>query len=344
MNRLLVAASLLALAAGPALAKDQIRIVGSGTVYPFTTVVAEAFGKATGKKTPVVEANGSGPGIKLFCAGNDDASPDFADASRAMTKDELATCIKNGVTDVAQLTIGIDGLALTNAKGGPAINITEQQLFAALAKQVPDKDGKLVDNPYKLWSDIDPSLPKVAIKVLSHPATSGTRSSIEDQILSPGAAAYPSLADLKKSDAAAFTTEFKTLRTDGAFVEAGENDNAIVEKLLADPNTFALFGVSNLLLNGKLQAAALEGEAPTADSIASGKYKASRPLFVYVKKTHMASNPDMAAFIAEYMSAKAIGPDGYLIDKGLIALPADQLKKAMDDAKSLPSLTADMLK
>ncbi len=345
MTRLLCALSALALFAAPALAKDQIRIVGSGTVYPFTTTVAEAFGKATGKKTPVVEANGSGPGIKLFCAGAGDDTPDFVDASRAMKKSELEDCNKNGVKDVVQLTIGYDGLALANAKGGPALSLTKQQIFMAMAKQVPDKDGKLVDNPYKMWSDIDPALPKVKIVILSHPATSGTRSSIEDLILNPGAKTFPGLKDLADKDAKAFEAVFKTLRTDGGFVEAGENDNAIVQKLAADPNTFALFGYANVSLNGgKVQAAKVEGEAPSVEGVQTGKYKLSRPLFVYAKKDHMAAMPDMAAFVAEYMSAKAIGSDGYLADKGLIPLPAAEFKAQVDAAKAAKSLTPDQLK
>ncbi len=345
MTRLLCALSALALFAAPAFAKDQIRIVGSGTVYPFTTTVAEAFGKATGKKTPVVEANGSGPGIKLFCAGAGDDTPDFVDASRAMKKSELEDCNKNGVKDVVQLTIGYDGLALANAKGGPALSLTKQQIFMAMAKQVPDKDGKLVDNPYKMWSDIDPALPKVKIVILSHPATSGTRSSIEDLILNPGAKTFPGLKDLADKDAKAFEAVFKTLRTDGGFVEAGENDNAIVQKLAADPNTFALFGYANVSLNGgKVQAAKVEGEAPSVEGVQTGKYKLSRPLFVYAKKDHMAAMPDMAAFVAEYMSAKAIGSDGYLADKGLIPLPAAEFKAQVDAAKAAKSLTPDQLK
>ncbi|MDE2444570.1 MAG: substrate-binding domain-containing protein [Alphaproteobacteria bacterium] len=345
MTRFLMAVSALALAATPVLARDQIRVVGSGTVYPFTTTVAEAFGKATGKKTPVVEANGSGPGIKLFCAGVGEDTPDFADASRQMKKSELETCAKNGVKNVAELTIGYDGLALVNAKGGPAISINKQQLFEALAKQIPDKNGKLIDNPNKMWSDIDPSLPKVKIVVMSHPATSGTRSSIEDLVLNPGALSYPSLKELAGKDAKAFDAVFKTLRTDGGFVEAGENDNAITQKLIADPNTFALFGYSNVALNSeKVKAASIEGAAPTVEGIQSGAYKLSRPLFVYVKKDHMTAMPDMAGFVAEYMSQKAIGGEGYLADKGLIPLPEADLKAQLEMAKTLPSLTADKLK
>ncbi|MBG1233746.1 substrate-binding domain-containing protein [Aestuariivirga litoralis] len=345
MTRFLLAVSALALAATPVLAGDQIRVTGSGTVYPFTASVAEAFGKATGKKTPVVEATGSGPGIKLFCSGAGDDTPDFVDSSRAIKKDELATCIKNGVKDVAQLTIGYDGIALAGAKAGTDLSVTKQQLFMAMAKQVPDKDGKLIDNPYKMWSDIDPSLPKTKITILSHPATSGTRSSIEDLVLKPGAQSIASLKELEGKDAKAFEGVFKTLRTDGGFVEAGENDNAIIQKLEADPTVLALFGYSNVALNGsKIKAAKVEGEAPSVEAVQNGKYKLSRPLFVYVKKDHMAATPDMAAFIAEYMSAKAIGDEGYLADKGLIPLPADVLKKEMDNAKTLTALKVEDLK
>jgi phosphate transport system substrate-binding protein len=345
MKRFLFAASAFAMAASPAFAAEQIRVTGSGTVYPFTAAVAEAFGKATGKKTPVVEATGSGPGIKLFCASADDSSPDFVDSSRAMKKDELNTCITNGAKEVVQLTIGYDGIALANAKGGPALNVTKQQIFQALAKQVPDKDGKLVDNPYVMWSDIDPSLPKVKIVVLSHPATSGTRSSIEDLVLNPGAKAFPSLKDLADKDPKAFDAEFKTLRTDGGFVEAGENDNTIVQKLEADPNSFALFGYASVALNGsKIKAAKVEGTAPSVEAVQKGEYKLSRPLFVYVKKDHLKTTPDMTAFIAEYMSAKAIGDDGYLADKGLIPMPADELKKEIAHAKALEPLKPDDLK
>ena len=345
MTRFFMTASILALFATPALAGEQIRITGSGTVYPFTTTVAEAFGKATGKKTPVVEATGTGPGMNQFCASAAPETPDFVNASRPMKKAELETCIKNGVKEVVQLTIGYDGLALTNAKGGPALSVTKQQLFLAMAKQVPDKDGKLIDNPYKMWSDIDPSFPKVNIVIMSHPATSGTRASIEDQILSVGAESIPALKDLKAKDAKAFDAVFKTLRTDGGFVEAGENDNAIVQKLDADKNSFALFGFASVMLNGsKLQAAKLEGDVPTMENIAANKYKASRYLYIYAKKDHAASTPDMVAFINEYMSPKAIGSEGYLVNKGLIPLPAEEFKAQAAIAKALTPLTPDQLK
>lgn len=345
MKRFLLAASMLAIAASTAHAGDQIRVTGSGTVYPFTATVAEAFGKASGKKTPVVEATGSGPGIKVFCGGTGDENADFVDSSRRIKKDELTTCITNGAKDVVELTIGYDGIALANAKAGPALSVTKQQIFLALAKMVPDKDGKLVENPYKQWSDIDASLPKVNIVVLSHPATSGTRSSIEDLVLKPGAESIASLKDLEAKDPKAFDVEFKTLRTDGGFVEAGENDNTIVQKLEADKNSFALFGYASVALNGsKIKAAKVEGSAPSVEAVQKGEYKLSRPLFVYVKKDRLSATPDMTAFIAEYMSPKAIGDDGYLADKGLIPMPADQLKKEIAHAKALEPLKPDDLK
>lgn len=345
MKRTFAILSILSATATPVLASDQIRVTGSGTVYPFTTTVAEAFGKMSGKKTPVVEATGSGPGIKLFCSGAGGDTPDFADASRAMKKSELETCNKNGVKEVVQLTIGYDGIALANAKGGPDMAVTKQQLFLALAKQIPDKEGKLIDNPNKLWSDIDPSLPKTNIVVMSHPATSGTRDTITELVMAEGAESIDSLKKMKESDAKAFDVIAKSMRTDGAFVEAGENDNAIVQKLESDKNSFALFGFSNVALNGsKIKAAKIEGVVPSMETVASGAYKVSRPLFVYVKKDHVSTTPDMVAFISEYVSQKAMGADGYLVDKGLIPLPADQFKKQLEVAKNLTALKSDDLK
>jgi phosphate transport system substrate-binding protein len=225
MNRFLLSLSVLALVATTAHARDQIRIVGSSTVYPFTTAVAENFGKATGMKTPVVESTGTGGGFKLFCAGVGVDHPDFTNASRAIKKSEFETCQKNGVTDIVEIKVGFDGLTVANAASGPDVNFTKQQIFLALAKQVPDKDGKLIDNPYVMWSDIDASLPAEKIEVLGPPPTSGTRDSFAELVLEKGAESFESLAALKKSDAKAFETVWKSVRTDGAYVEAGENDN-----------------------------------------------------------------------------------------------------------------------
>lgn len=342
MNKLLFTLSALALAASPAFARDQIRIVGSSTVYPFTTAVAEAFGKATGMKTPVVESTGTGGGMKLFCAGVGADFPDFTNASRAIKKGEFEDCQKNGVTDIVEIKVGFDGLTIASAASAPDVNFSKQHIFMALAKQVPDKDGKLVDNPYKMWNEIDPSLPAQKIEVLGPPPTSGTRDSFVELVMEKGAEAFDSLKDLKKSDAKAFEGVWKTIRTDGAYVEAGENDNLIVQKLEANPNAYGVFGFSFLEENeGKIKGAKIEGVAPSFETVSDGSYKVARPLFVYAKKQHVGTIPGMAEFVAEYTSAKAMGDEGYLADKGLIPLPADQAGTAADVAKTMTTLTAD---
>jgi phosphate transport system substrate-binding protein len=314
---------------GAAEARDQIRIVGSSTVYPFTTTVAEQFGKSGGK-TPVVESTGTGGGMKLFCAGVGEGHPDATNASRAMKKSEFEDCQKNGVKDIVEIKIGFDGLTLAQSKQGPEMKITLGQLFLALAKEVPGPDGKMVANPNKNWSDIDKSLPNTKIEVLGPPPTSGTRDSLHELFMEKGAEQVAAVAALKKSDAKAFDKAWKTLREDGAYVEAGENDNVIVQKLEANRNAFGIFGYSFLEENGaKLKGVSLDGAAPTYDNIAGGKYKGSRPLFVYIKKQHVGVVPGVDKFAAEYVSTKALGEDGYLAKKGLVTLP----KKELDDVR-----------
>jgi phosphate transport system substrate-binding protein len=332
----LVAAGMLF--AGTAQARDQIRIVGSSTVYPFTTAVAEQLGK-TGVKTPVVESTGTGGGMKLFCAGLGVEHPDATNASRRMKKSELEMCQKNGVKDVVELSVGFDGISVAQSKEGPAMKLTLAQLFLAIAKQVPGPDGKLIANPYKNWSDIDPSLPNVKIEVLGPPPTSGTRDALHELLLEHGAAAIPALAALKKTDAKAFDTAWKSLREDGAYVEAGENDNLIVQKLVANKNAFGIFGYSFLEENlSKLRGVALNGVEPTYDNIADGKYPGSRLLYVYVKKQHIGVVPGIDKFVAEYVSPKAMGEDGYLAKKGLVTLPkaeADKIRKSVLEMKPI---------
>jgi phosphate transport system substrate-binding protein len=346
MKKFLLAATALAVTAMPALAaRDQIRIVGSSTVYPFTTAVAENFGKASGMKTPVVEATGTGGGMKLFCSGVGEDTPDITNASRRIKKSEFEDCAKNGVTDIVEIKVGFDGLTVAAAKNAPELNLSKQQIFQALAKQVPDKDGKLVDNPNKMWSDIDPALPKEKIEVLGPPPTSGTRDSFVELAMEPGAEKFSTLADMKKADAKAFEAVWKQIRTDGAYVEAGENDNLIVQKLEANPAAVGIFGYSFLEQNaGNLKGVAIDGVTPDFESIASGNYKMSRPLYIYVKKQHIGTIPGIAEFMAEYASDKAMGEDGYLTEKGLIALPKDQAEMSMASAKDMPALKADELK
>jgi len=331
--------------ADAASARDQIRVVGSSTVYPFTTAVAEQIGKTGGIKTPVVESTGTGGGFKLFCAGVGVGHPDITNASRAMRKSEFDDCTKNGVTDVVEVKVGIDGLTIAQSKAGPALKLTLEQAFLALAEQVPDKDGKLVANPYKNWSDIDPSLPNVKIEVLGPPPTSGTRDAFHELIMEPGAEKIPALAALKKSDRKAFDGAWKSIRKDGAYVEAGENDNVIVQKLEANRNAFGIFGYSFLEENAaKLRGVPLNGIAPEYDAIAAGKYAGARPLFIYVKKQHVGVIPGLDKFVGEYVSSKAMSKDGYLALKGLISLPPAEAKTIAANATAMKALTASDVK
>ncbi len=345
MKKVLLAVSALALFAGPALARDQIRIVGSSTVYPFTTTVAENFGKTSGMKTPVVKSTGTGGGMKLFCSGAGEDTPDMTNASRRIKKSEFEACAKNGVTEIVEIKVGFDGLTVAASKDAPDMKLTKQQLFMALAKQVPDKDGKLVDNPYKMWSDIDASLPKEKIEILGPPPTSGTRDSFMELAMEVGAGKFESLEALKKSDAKAFEAVWKSMREDGAFVEAGENDNLIVQKLQANPAALGIFGFSFLEENASsIKGIEIDGAAPSYESVASGDYKMSRPLYVYVKKQHVGVVPGIAEFVAEYVSDKALGADGYLGAKGLITLPGADAEKTRADALAMNVLTIDGLK
>lgn len=346
MKRTILAMSLLALAALPAYAaRDQIRIVGSSTVYPFTTAVAEAFGKASKMKTPVVESTGTGGGMKLFCAGLGDDKPDFENASRRIKKAEFDDCAKNGVTDIIEIKVGFDGLSIAQSNKGKPFALTKQQIFLALAKMVPDEGGNLVANPNIMWSDVDATLPKVKIEVLGPPPTSGTRDSFAELAMGAGAETIASLKAMKEKDSKTFDAVWKTMREDGAYVEAGENDNLIVQKLEANPEAVGIFGFSFLDQNKKaLNAIKVDGVGPEYKTIADGSYKMSRPLFIYVKKQHMTAIPGMKEFVAEYVSEKALGADGYLADKGLITLPADQVKKSVEAAKDLAVIMADGLK
>lgn len=334
----LAAASAVAatLAAAPAVAQDQIRIVGSSTVYPFTTAVAEQFGKTGAGKTPVVESTGTGGGMKIFCEGTGAKTPSATNASRRMKKSELALCNKNGVKEVVELKVGYDGLTISQSKAGPAMKLTPAQVYLALAEKVPGKDGKLIANPHKMWSDIDKSLPAVKIEVLGPPPTSGTRDSFHELFMEPGAESIPALAALKKKDKKAFTTLWKSLRKDGAYVEAGENDNVIVQKLVANKNAFGIFGYSFLEENAaKLRGIPINGVTPDFETIASSKYPASRPLFIYFKKAHFGVVKGLDKFVEEYVSNKALGEEGYLSRKGLVPLPKKELEAARANVKAL---------
>lgn len=335
--------------ANAAFARDQIRIVGSSTVYPFTTAVAEQLGKSGGVKTPIVESTGTGGGFKIFCEGVGADKADATNASRRIKKSEFEMCEKNGVKDIVELKVGIDGLTLAQSKAGSEMKLTRQQVFQALAENVPDKDGKLVPNPYKNWSDIDPSLPNLKIEVLGPPPTSGTRDSFHELFMEKGAEAFESLKAMKKADEANKTKDFekvwKSIRKDGAYVEAGENDNVIVQKLEANKDAVGIFGFSFLEENAaKLKGVSIEGVEPTYENISSGKYKGARDLYVYVKKAHVGVIPGLEKFVAEYVSEKAMGADGYLAGKGLVALPKEAAEKMAKAAIAMETLKGDQLK
>ncbi len=341
-SKLLALAAVATVAvAGAAQARDQIRIVGSSTVYPFTTTVAEQFGKTTKFKTPVIEGTGTGGGFKLFCAGVGVQHPDITNASRAIKKSEVEDCHKNGVKDITEIKIGFDGIVVANSKAAPQVSLTRKHLFLALAKDVPDATGKLIPNPHQKWSDIDPSLPAVKIEVLGPPPTSGTRDAFAELALEGGCDEIESIKALKKTDAKMHQAVCHSVREDGGYVEAGENDVLIVRKIEANPNAFGVFGFSFLDQNlDKIQGAKIDGVDPTFENIASGDYPVSRSLFFYVKGAHAGVIPGIAEFVAAFTSDKAFGPDGYLTDKGLIPLPNDQRQKVARDGKELKNNVA----
>ncbi len=326
--------------------RDSITIVGSSTVYPFSAAVAEHFGKSGKFKTPKVEATGTGGGIKLFCGGLGPQYADIANASRAIKKSEFEACQKAGVKEIVEVKIGFDGIVVAQSKKAKnRLTLTRKDLFLALAKRVPDpkspESGALVENPYKTWSEINPALPKTKIEVLGPPPSSGTRDAFAELALEGGCKEVPWIKAKKESDEAWFKNVCMTVREDGAYVEAGENDNLIVQKLEANTDAAGVFGYSYLAMNeDRLGAAPIDGRAPTYEAIADGTYPVSRPLYFYVKKGHIGVIPGIEEYIAEFTSEKASGPEGYLTDKGLIALPDAERKKVAASAKALKPMSA----
>lgn len=323
-------------------ARDQIRIVGSSTVFPFSTTVAEQFGKATKFKTPVVESTGSGGGLKLFCSGVGVRHPDIANASRRIKKSEVSLCAKNGVKDIVEVKIGFDGIVLANSKSAKPMVLTMKQVYLALAKNVPgDETGsKLIDNPYRKWSDVDPSLPDRKIEVLGPPPTSGTRDAFVELAMEGGCMKFSAIKAMMKSDKKKYKAVCHGIREDGAFVEAGENDVLIVQKLVANPNALGVFGFSFLDQNAdRVRGAKVNGVVPEFETIADGSYPVSRSMYFYVKKAHTGVIPGIKEFIAEFTSDKASSEDGYLLEKGLIPLPDEMRGKVRDAALKLTPLS-----
>ncbi|SLM30763.1 putative phosphate transporter (ABC superfamily, peri-bind) [Desulfamplus magnetovallimortis] len=327
-------------------ARDYISIVGSSTVYPFATVVAEQLGKTTDYKTPKIESTGSGGGFKLFCAGVGVQHPDITNASRRMKSSECKMCGENGVKDIVEVKVGYDGIVIGNSNKVEPMKLTRRDLFLALAKQVPNPDGSdsLVDNPYKTWKDVNPQLPAIKIEVLGPPPTSGTRDAFVELAMEAGAKNFGFIKDMKKADKKKYKAVCHTIREDGAYIEAGENDNLIVQKLDANPDAFGIFGFSFLDQNtDKIQGSFVDGVQPTFEGIADGSYPVSRPLFFYVKKAHADVIPGMKAYLQEFSSEKAWGEDGYLSEKGMIPMPTDERAKFSGDIKAMKTLSCDDL-
>ena len=323
--------------------RDHIEVVGSSTVYPFSTVVAETFGKKTKFKTPKIEATGSGGGLKLFCSGNGIDTPDITNSSRRIKKSEVELCAKNGVTNITEVQVGFDGIAIANAKRGMTFNLTLKELYLALAKDVPsDKAGELIENPYKTWNQINPALPSTKIEVLGPPPTSGTRDAFAELALEGGCKTIDWIKALKKTDKQQYKSICHTVREDGAYIEAGENDNLIVQKLDKNENALGIFGFSFLDQNSdKVKGAVIDDVEISFENIADGQYPVSRPLFFYVKSDHVGKVPGIAEFLAEFTDEDTWGEDGYLTEKGLIPLSEEKREEVGTAARELKQLVLD---
>ena len=325
LAKIIVLSVSLTVAAGSSVARETIAVVGSSTVYPFSTVVAERYGRSRGKPTPKVESTGSGGGMKLFCAGVGTNFPDITNSSRRIKKSEFDQCQENGVKDVIEVHIGFDGIVLANSIVTEPMSLTRKDVFLALAARIPsDTDGQLIDNPHETWQQVNAALPPVGIEVLGPPPTSGTRDAFVELAMEGGCKQIPWLAELKKTDKDAFKTICHTIREDGKYIEAGENDNLIVQKLQANPKALGIFGFSFLDQNADtVHGSMIESVAPNFDSIADKSYSISRPLYFYVKKAHVGVVPGIEDFLYEFTSEKAWGSEGYLADKGMIPLPRE---------------------
>ncbi len=312
---------------------EKIKIVGSSTVAPFATTVAERFGATSAYPTPIVETTGTGGGFKAFCRGTGLDQPSIADASRPLKDSERALCAGAGVTDLAVFRVGYDGIVIANAESGPDFDLTKAQIYLALADQIPGPGGGFIANPYTSWSDIDAALPDEPILVFGPPPTSGTRDAFVELGMEAGAEALPVMAALKASDEAAFKDRAHTIRTDGAWIDFGENDAAVVLSLTKSPAAIGILGFSFLEQNrDRVKAGRLAGVDASFDTIKSGQYGLSRLMFVYVKEQNIGLVPGLAAYIGEFVSDEAMGPDGYLLEKGLIPLSDED--RAAQQAKA----------
>jgi len=310
----------------------SLRAVGSSTVYPFAKMAAERVARANPRLgTPIIESTGTGAGMKLFCAGVGERFPDIENASRRMKASEAKLCTANGVKEVTEIQIGLDGVAIATALGTPIAGLTQKDIYLALAKTPYGKPNKA-----KTWKDVNAKLPALPIRVYGPPTTSGTRDALGELILTPPCEANPSMAAMKKADEAKFKAICTGVRTDGAYIEAGENDNLIVQKLAANQGTLGIFGYSFLEENAsKVKGVAVNGVQPTYQTISSFKYPGARPLYIYVKNAHVRAIPAIRAYVAEMTKESAIGPKGYMLSGGLVAAPAAVRARSQLAARNL---------
>jgi phosphate transport system substrate-binding protein len=322
-------------------ARTQMRAVGSSTVYPFAKIVAERISRANPRLgTPIIESTGTGAGMKLFCAGVGEKFPDVEDASRRMKASEAKLCQANGVTAITEIQVGIDGISFATSKSSPFRNLTQRDIYMAIAKTPYGKPNRA-----KTWHDVNSSLPNIPIRVYGPPPTSGTRDALGELILTPPCEANAGMAALKKSDENKFKAICTGLREDGGYIEAGENDNLIVQKIEQNPGTIGIFGYSYLEENAdRLNGIPINGVVPTYDSISSFKYPGARPLYIYIKNAHANAIPAVRAYAAEFTKESAFGPNGYLRKSGLIAAPNAVRAKSQQLARSLTPLNLASLK
>ncbi|MDX8397787.1 MAG: substrate-binding domain-containing protein [Mariprofundaceae bacterium] len=338
-----VAATCISISAAEA--RDQIQIVGSSTVYPFSSYTAEAIGNTTHFKAPIVESTGSGGGMKLFCAGAGLNTPDFTNASRRMKAKEFTKCQKNGVKEITEMVVGYDGIAIAQSKKNSALNLSRKDMMLAVAAEVPSADGShLVANPYHFWNEINTKLPHRAIRVYGPPASSGTRDAFEDMILkglTKKMDVYTKLykADKKKNKA---YKKYHKVRQDGVYIPSGENDNLIVKKLARDTDALGIFGYSYLEENSdSISPATIDGVAPTPKTISSHSYPLARSLYFYIKKSHIGQVKGMMEYANLFMSEQMVGDEGECTEIGLIALPKSARDHYKSNLKALTNLTAN---
>lgn len=322
--------------------RDAIWAAGSSTVFPFASRVAENFQRTSGGAAPRVESLGTGGGIKAFCSGVGPSTPDIANASRPMKASEFDDCAANGVTDIIELKIGYDGIVIATARSGANYNFRLEDLYLGLAKEIPGGEG-FVANPNTTWNQVNPALGAQRIQVYGPPTTSGTRDAFLELGMAPGAEKIPALAAIKASDADRFETLAHTLREDNAWIDAGENDNAIVQTLTRTPGSLGVFGFSFLEQNmDTVKPETIDGVAPTVATIADGSYPLARSLYIYVKKAHIGVTPGLQEFVQEFLSDGSAARGGYLQDRGLVPLPeaeltAERAKIAAGTAMTKPS-------